>query len=222
MKLNIKLTLKQVMWSAILLLHAGPAGSMSNVVVADFSAGLDAGGIPHGWELNQKTGEADFAVVEEDGRHALHLRSEETSFSFQRKIKVDTKRYPMLAWNWKVTRLPDGGDFRHSGRDDQAAQLFVAFSRTKAIVYIWDTSAPVGIVGDAAAPPFFDIKAVVVRSGATETGAWISEKRNIYEDYKRIFGHEPPPARGMRIQINSQHTRSSAESFFSNVTFSQS
>jgi hypothetical protein len=223
--MNIKsmLTLKAVALSAFLILSAVPAGStLERLVVADFSTGLDTEGLPHGWELNEKSGNADFMLVREDGLHALNLRSKESSFSFQKRIQVDTKQYPVLSWHWKVTKLPEGGDFRNSGKDDQAAQLFVAFSRTKAIVYIWDTTAPVGAVGDAAAPPFFSIKAVVVRSGIEDTGQWVSEKRNIYEDYRRIFGHEPPPARGMRIQINSQHTGTAAESFFSNVTFSRS
>ena len=223
--MNIKSmpTLKAVALCAFLVLSAVPAGStLERLMVADFSTGLDTEGLPHGWQLNEKSGNADFRLVRQDGLHALNLRSEESSFSFQKRIEVDTKQYPVLSWQWKVTKLPEGGDFRNSGKDDQAAQLFVAFSRTKAIVYIWDTTAPVGVVGDAAAPPFFSIKAVVVRSGIEDTGQWVSEKRNIYEDYKKIFGHEPPPARGMRIQINSQHTGSAAESFFSNVTFSRS
>jgi hypothetical protein len=223
MKLRSTLKLKRLVLLAILTLAVAPLGAaLTHVVVADFSSGLDPEGIPIGWQLKEKSGKADFALVQQDGLQALHLRSDETSFSFQKKIDVDTRRFPILSWQWKVTHLPEGGDFRNSGRDDQAAQLFVVFSRTKAIVYIWDTTAPEGVVGDAAAPPFFNIKAVVVRSGAGETGRWIVESRNIYDDFRNIFGHEPPPAQGMRIQINSQHTESSAESFFADITFKRS
>ena len=66
------------------------------------------------------------------------------------------------------------------------------------------------------------IKAVVVRSGRTDTGKWISEMRNAYEDYRIIFGHEPPHVSGVRIQINSQHTATQGESLFSNVRFKKS
>jgi hypothetical protein len=60
---------------------------------------------------------------------------------------------------------------------------------------------------------------VVVRSGPAELGKWIAETRNVYEDYKKLFGNEPPLVKGMRFQINSQHTGTSAESYFANVVF---
>jgi hypothetical protein len=42
----------------------------------------------------------------------------------------------------------------------------------------------------------------------------------VHEDYIRLFGHEPPKIGGVRIQINSQHTESSGESFFADAVFS--
>ena len=196
-----------------------PAWAMTYIIIADFSAGLDARGIPSGWQLKEKAGKADLAVVKEGKLHALHLRSADSSFSLQKTVDVDIRRYPVLSWKWKVTELPPKGDFRKSNTDDQAAQLFVAFSWNKAIVYIWDTTAPQGFVGEAAAPMMMTIKAIVVRSGAADTGKWITETRNVFEDYRQLFGQEPPPVGGIRIQINSQHTNSTAESYFAEVSF---
>lgn len=190
-------------------------------VVADFSTGTDVKGIPHGWELKEKTGRADVAVVESEGIKAVQLRSADTSFSLQRQIQVDVKQYPILTWKWKVNKLPTGADFRRTKTDDQAAQLFVAFSRTEAIVYLWDTSAPEGLMANAPSPPFISIKAVVVRSGPNQTGRWLAEQRNVYEDYRKLFGTngKSPVASGMRLQINTQHTRTSGESYFADVAF---
>jgi hypothetical protein len=117
--------------------------------------------------------------------------------------------------------LPDGGDFRKSKTDDQAAQLFVAFNRTQAIVYLWDTSAPEGLMTDAPSPPFMSIKAVVVRSKGNRLGEWITETRNVLDDYKKFFGpaDKAPVVSGVRLQINTQHTQTAAESFFANVAF---
>ena len=88
-------------------------------------------------------------------------------------------------------------------------------------MYIWDTTAPQGLIQDAPAPFFMSIKAVVVRSGSAELGKWITESRNVYEDYKKLFGNsgKPPVVSGMRLQINSQHTKTSAESYFSELVF---
>ncbi len=203
---------------AILFL-AGPVWAEDSVVIADFSHGLSADGVPAGWQLKEKSGRADFAVVKDSDISAARFRSANTSFSLQKEVHVDLKQFPVLTWKWKVTKLPEGGDFRKAKTDDEAAQLFVAFTKTKSIVYIWDTSAPQGLMQDTTPVPFMHIQVVVVQSGAAGTGTWITETRNVYEDYKKLFGEEPPPASGMRLQINSQHTRTSAESYFADVVF---
>lgn len=203
----------------ILSIFSSAAWAGDRLVIADFSLGADPKGLPVGWQLKEKSGKADFAVVKDGGVHALHLKSANTSFSIQKEVDVDVKQHPFLSWKWKAVKLPAGGDFRKSKTDDQAAQLFIAFTKTKAIVYIWDTSAPRGLMEEAPSPPFMSIKAVVVRSGMAEAGAWLSETRNVYEDYRKLFGNDPPPAQGIRLQINSQHTETSAESFFADVVF---
>jgi hypothetical protein len=204
---------------AAILLYAYPASALQKVVVADFSSGTDQKGVPSGWELKERTGKADISIVRDGSLHALRLRSNDTSFSLQKPVDVNPRDYPLFTWKWKVTQIPEGGDFRKRTVDDQAAQLFLAFSNSHIIVYIWDSSAPQGLTEDAWAPPFLTIKAVVVRSGLHETGKWISESRNVYDDYRSIFGEEPPQIAGLRIQINSQHTETSCESFFADISF---
>lgn len=201
------------------LLAVSLAGAEDRVVIADFSSGVDAKGVPPGWQVKEKSGKADFAVVKDGDLHAVVLKSANTSFSLQKEVKVDVKQYPVLSWKWKATKLPKDGDFRRSRTDDQAAQLFVAFTKTKAIVYIWDTSAPQGLMESTSPVPFMTVKVVVVRSGPAELGKWISETRNVYEDYKKLYDDEPPAVSGMRLQINSQHTGTSAESWFADVEF---
>jgi hypothetical protein len=204
---------------SVVLLVSHVGGAEDSLIVADFSSAAAGSGVPAGWELKEKSGKADFAVVKDGDVSAVRFRSSNTSFSLQKEVKVDVKQFPVLAWKWKVTKLPVGGDFRKSKTDDQAAQLFVAFTKTKSIVYIWDTSAPQGLMEDTTPVPFMHVKVVVVRSGPADMGKWISESRNVYEDYKKLYGSEPPPVSGMRLQINSQHTGTSAESYFAEVAF---
>ncbi len=201
------------------LFFCGPAWAADRIVIADFSSGVDAAGIPAGWQVKEKSGKADFTVVKDGDISAVRFRSANTSFSLQREVNVDLKQFPVLTWKWKVTKLPAGGDFRKSKTDDQAAQLFVAFTKFKSIVYIWDTSAPEGLTEDTTPVPLMHVKVVVVRSGPAGVGTWLTETRNVYEDYKKLFGDEPPPVSGMRLQINTQHTGTSAESYFADVAF---
>jgi hypothetical protein len=209
-------------WKTVLvvvLMCSGSVWATDQVVIADFSSMVDASGVLAGWQVKEKSGKADFAVVKDDGVAAVRLRSANTSFSLQKEVHVNLKQYPIITWKWKVTKLPNGGDFRNSNTDDQAAQLFLAFSRTRAIVYIWDTTSPQGTEADATAPFFMSIKAVVIRSGKTDEGSWITETRNVYDDYRKLFGGEPGDVEGVRLQINSQHTGTSAESYFADIAF---
>jgi len=209
----------KVLTVSLVLLASTARAEEGRLVIADFTTGVDAKGVPLGWQLKEKTGKADMTVVKDDGIAAVLLRSARTSFSLEKEVQVDLKQYPIITWKWKVTKLPTGGDFRKSSTDDQAAQLFLAFSKTKAIVYIWDTTAPQGTIGKAAAPFFMSIKAIVVRSGTKDVGTWLTETRNVYDDYKKLFGEEPGAVAGVRLQINSQHTGTSDESYFADVVF---
>ena len=203
----------------VMLILAPMVRAEDRIMIADFSSSVGAKGAPAGWELKEKSGKADFEVVKDGDIAAGRFRSANSSFSLQKEVKVDLKQFPWLTWKWKVTKLPAGGDFRKSKTDDQAAQLFVAFSKTKAIVYIWDTTAPAGLMEDTSPVPFMTVKVVVMRSGPAELGKWITEARNVYDDFKKLYGSEPPAVNGIRLQSNSQHTGTSGESYFADVTF---
>jgi Protein of unknown function (DUF3047) len=205
--------------AAALLFGARAAPAEGRVVVADFSSAVAAGAVPAGWELSEKSGKEDLAVVKDSGVSAVRFRSANTSYSLQKKVKVDLRKFPMLTWKWKVTKLPVGGDFRKPATDDQAAQLFVAFSKSEAIVYVWCSTVPKGLMQSTSPAPFMTVQVVVAESGPSRLGKWVSEKRNAYQDYKKLFGSEPPEVAGIRLQINSQHTGTTAESYFANVAF---
>jgi hypothetical protein len=61
---------------------------------------------------------------------------------------------------------------------------------------------------------------VVVRSGAAELGRWLTETRNVYDDFKRIYGEAPTePVGAVSVAIDSNDTRSSAESYIGTILF---
>jgi Protein of unknown function (DUF3047) len=184
-------------------------------VLVDFSSTREP--VPQGWELTVNKGEPQPQLVQDDGKQALRMRSDRASFSLQKKIHISLQASPFLVWDWKVTELPKGGDFRRSGSDDQAAQLIIAFSSSHFLSYIWDSTAPKGMIAAASAPLFKKIFAVVVQSGTQGLGTWITERRNLIDDYKQAYGEEPEAIEGVRIQINSQHTQSRAESYWHSI-----
>ncbi len=188
-------------------------------VIALGVANPGASGVPSGWQIKVVHGKPDVSGCQESDRLCVHLRSQSSSFSLERSVEVNLAETPYLSWRWKVTRLPEGGDFRKAATDDQAAQVLVAFTDRRVLSYIWDSTAPKGTTQKAGAPPLVHIFAVVCESGAAEANRWVEETRNVAADYERSFGRPAPAIKGLRLQINSQHTGSLAESYFGEVAF---
>lgn len=187
-----------------------------------FSDGVDSHGLPKGWELKQWFGDNHrIEIINEAGNKVLNLGSEQNSFGIYREYDFNSKETPIVTWRWKVTQLPEGGDVRNDKKDDQAAQLYVMFPRfpkmvnSRLVGYIWDTSAPKG--EKVTSTKSSNTRYIVLESGQEQLGKWLTEKRNVYEDYKALFGEEPPDAGGITIMIDSNDTRSSAESYFDDI-----
>jgi len=198
----------------------------SSVVVEDWAKiSVGAQGIPPGWQ-GQKWGDPryDFTVVEDGAGKVLHLKSADDSSTISKEIKVDVKQYPILEWTWKVVALPPRGNARKAETDDEAAQIYVTFPRfpttlrSRNIGYIWDSTEPAGASFQSA--KVSSVHYIVVRSGSADLGKWITEKRNVLEDYKKIYGESPSEAAGViTLSINSQNTGSRAESLFGKILF---
>jgi hypothetical protein len=174
------------------------------------------------WSVSVNKGRPDYRLLGEAGGEVLELRSSKSSFGFQRKVRVELSSHPVLSWRWRADLLPAGGDYRRAETCDQAAQLYVAFSPTRALGYVWDSSAPAGTVSDCALPPpFMKVRVMALRSGPGEGGAWALERRDLRRDYEAAFGETMPEARevGLRIWINSQHTGTAAASAFADLAF---
>jgi hypothetical protein len=176
------------------------------------------------WDKPVHFGTGNWKVVDDAEHQAIKLRTESSSFALEKTITVDLRQTPYLEWEWKVTVPPTGGDFSSSDADDQAAQLLVVFPKTfferrKVISYIWDPTAAQGTIGAAAGPIYLNVKAIVVESGDGQIGHWLTEKRNVVEDFLALFGETPVRAVAIRMQINSQHTKSVAEVFWRTIRF---
>ena len=183
------------------------------------AASAPPGRLPEGWQLKVNRGTPDITLIGEPTGQVLRFRSRNSSFALERGVDVDIAQFPVLSWTWKVSELPAGGDFRRNATDDQAAQVLVAFSDHRILSYIWDSSAPKGARQTSSAIPFVRISALVCRSGSQELNQWLPESHNLAEDYQKAFKAPPARVKGIRLQINSQHTGSSAESYFGDISF---
>jgi outer membrane protein OmpA-like peptidoglycan-associated protein len=203
------------------------------IPITKFTSLAMSKGVPDGWSLEKKTGQPVMKLEKDGNAFYLQLTSKgDSSFGVRKEARVDIKKFPILCWRWKVTKLPRGGDIRRSATDDQALQVYVAFKKsgllglnTPIVGYVWDNEAPKGWSGRSPQMGGDKLRCIVLRNKTDKVGEWYTERRNVYEDYKKLFadikGGEPEGATtGLQIYINSQRTKSQAESIIGDIYFS--
>jgi hypothetical protein len=216
----------RLLMAAALLAIATTAWAAEVVVENWKDQPLGARGIPKGWK-EQSWGRPnyDLFAIAEAGSRALHMKSRGDSASIVRDITgtINLKVTPVLQWSWKIVELPRGGDSRRAATDDQAGQLYVIWRRfpelvrSRVIGYIWDTTTPAGEI--VKSQKTGTVTYVVVRSGPADAGQWLTEQRNVVDDFTRIYGEAPDNPNAIAVAIDSDDTKSQAESFMGPILF---
>ena len=78
----------------------------------------------------------------------------------------------------------------------------------KTLKYVWSSTLPVGTM--VKSPYSGSTMIFVIKSGTAGLDAWGCEKRDVYEDYVKAFGSQPPLIRGIAIMTDADNTKSSA------------
>ncbi|HYW36446.1 MAG TPA: DUF3047 domain-containing protein [Balneolaceae bacterium] len=172
-----------------------------------------------------------YKVMEEDGNkflryegmEAMHLNFPLTNKQGKNIYNIDVYKTPVLSWKWRVFKLPHGGDVNNNSKNDAAASVYVVwgfghvlFKKVpKSVRYVWGSSEPAG----ATFSNFFgNQKIVVLKSGPTDEGKWITMHRNIVKDYKHLFGDNPPKAPlAILILSDGDNTRSLVKADYDDI-----
>ena len=201
-------------------------------VVEDFEA-YEVGGSPTAWNVIKdgrelvpvppvpRSADEYFEVREEDGNKYAHAytKGEATTLILVNGegFTWDLKYRPVLRWAWRATALPEGAREDEKDLNDTGAAVYVTFSqdwlgRPRSIKYTYSSTLPVGTVVSQGR-----LKALVVASG--ESGEWTSVMRNVAEDYRRLFGKEPPDEPiSIALWSDSDNTGGPAEADFDDLT----
>lgn len=221
------------LWAVFGTSPEGIPAENETIRAAHFSSSELVRGVPPGWALDHKAGTANLRLEKVGDAYFVHLVSDRnSSFGIKRELQVDLKEFPFLNWQWKAVRLPQGGDVRNAATDDQAVQLYVAFSatgfpaalNTPAIGYIWDNEAPRGWTGRSEQTGGGQIRYMVLRNKSDHVGEWYTEARNIHDDFRKLFpelNEIDPITYGIQLHINSQYTKSGAEGWIGGIYFSR-
>ncbi len=211
------------------LVRAATAPSISapGAVIDNWTGDVaGAHGVPAGWTKYETPGghpAYDLAVVDDDGRRALRLRSHDEHTTIAKELHVDLAATPVLLWSWKVVTLPAGADLRQARTSDLTAHIYIiwprfpALLRSRIIGYVWDATAPSNAIEQSRKTRTTSF--VIVHSGVADLGRWITERRNVYEDYRRIYGDAPDNPRAIALSIDTNDTHATAEALLGPIAF---
>lgn len=230
----------------LVLLLAVPAfaGPPDEVVVDSFDAGAP-GSLPPGWktvQFKKVPRWTEYTLIKEGGGGFVQAVSSAAASAIAKEVPVALKEYPTLTWRWKVSQAVGLPGAKTKKGDDYSARVYVAFrydparaslwqrstyrlAKTfygeypphAALNYVWDNQLPVGTVFDS--PYTSRVKLVVMESGDERAGKWMSESRNIYADYRRLFGEEPPPLQFIALMTDTDNTGASVTAWYDDLAF---
>jgi rSAM/selenodomain-associated transferase 2 len=200
--------------------------------------------LPPGWHLITFRGiprHTRYAVTLDGGGWALRAQSDAAAAGLYRPLDLDPHAYPIITWRWKVSRVLERADPGRKAGDDYPARVYVAFAyqperegiweRTKfefyrafygeyppgAVVnYVWESRLP---PETAYANPYTArARMLVVASGPAQVNQWVEERRDLYEDYRRLFGAEPPRLVGVAVMTDTDDTGEQAVAWYDAIT----
>jgi hypothetical protein len=231
----------------LLLILSDQAYSVDVIEVGKFSSAAVGDTLPPDWKpLTFKKIEKHtlYTLIKEDDAVVVKAVAEASASGLTREIKINSKEYPIVQWRWKVNNILKKGDVHKKEGDDYPARIYITFEYEPsklsffekmkyetvkllygqypplgAINYIWESKAPVGTM---VPNPYTDrVMMLVVESGTTKLNQWVIEERNIYQDYKKAFGQEPPMISGVAIMTDTDNTGESAIAYYGDIFFKE-
>jgi hypothetical protein len=221
------------------------ARSPGRIDAGMFSAAGIGETLPEGWQplsferINRHT---RYSLVDDDGTVVIKADSEQSASGLTRSIMIPPREYPVMQWRWKVNNVLQRGDVTSKDGDDYPARVYITFAFDpdrvgylerleyeaarlilgqdlpyRAISYIWGSNSPAGTM---IANAYTDrVMMFVVESGTGKLQQWVTERRNVYEDYQRAFGEEPPLITGIAIMTDTDNTGESAVAWYGDMFF---
>ena len=162
-----------------------------------------------------------------DGNKALEAVSQNSASGLIKKIRIDIEEYPFLNWRWRIeNRLSGIFDEKQKEGDDYAARIYVVVSggiavwNTRALNYVWARNSkkgdtwPNAFAGDNAGM-------MALRSSEDPLSTWQTEKRNIREDFIRLFGKEVRFIDAVVLMSDTDNTRNKVTAYYGDIYFSR-
>jgi len=201
--------------------------------------------LPSGWKplvFKKIKKHTAYKLVKDGDITVVKAISHASASGLTRQITLNPREYPIVKWRWKVENILEKGDVHSKKGDDYPARIYITFEyeasrlslpeRAKyqamkliygqypplaAINYIWEGRTPIGTI--VPNPYTSRVMMIVVESGGEKLHQWVDEEHNVYEDYKKAFGEEPPLISGVAIMTDTDNTGESATAYYGDIQF---
>jgi hypothetical protein len=201
--------------------------------------------VPVPWKierLSDKFPPTRYTLRRWDGVVGIEAHAKKSMALFGRPVTVDLKKTPFLCWQWRIDAPLASADLSTKAGDDYAARVYLTFTlppdelgfgtRAKlalarsiygdqvpdaALNYVWDNKHPVGTLQDNA---YTDrTRMLVRRSGASQAGGWVQERRDVGKDFQRAFPGSKGQLTGLAIASDTDNTSEEAHAGFADFRF---
>lgn len=224
------LDLRCVWLGVLALLWAGGA-------LADMGEGLRA----EGWREVTFDGKMPNRFAQDEA--GIVVESEGSVSLLQRPVEVDLAMTPRLTWRWRATSSVPPTDLTVKGEDDRALALYVAFpfvpeeasvmermkravvetvageeAPGRVLMYVWGGD---GERGDRVRSPHLGASGMmtILRPASVSAEGWFEESVDLADDYRMIFGSEPPDPLYVAIGADTDDTETKVEGVVADLGF---
>lgn len=179
-----------------------------------------------GWEHKSFKGETQYRLQTIDGVTVLSADSHAAGSGLFKEQTIDLEQTPFLNWSWRVGKRLPGLNEQSKAGDDYAARVYVvvkgglAFWQTKAINYVWASNSQ----KDAVWPNAFageHAMMLALRGPEASLNVWQTEKRNVRDDFKRLFAEDIHNIDAVAIMTDTDNAGGDVSAIYGDIWFSK-
>ena len=177
------------------------------------------------WHERAYKGKTKYEIVSIDGTNVLRASTDNSASVILHEIDIDLFKTPFVNWRWRVENVFSNNINEQSKEgDDYPARIYLLASdgfaawEVISVNYVWSSNQKQETEWTSAWSS--KSKMIAVRSGEAQTGRWLNEKRNLREDFKRLFDRDVDIITAVAIMSDSDNYHESATSYFGNIFFS--
>lgn len=198
---------------------AGVLGISNLQAAVSFSEDFESG-LGKRWEPVKFEGATKYSVIKDGTNSALQAEASSSASGLGTRLDIPVKPATTLSWRWKMSGIPKGSSDDTKKTFDHTVRLWVAFKTRlgppRTINYVWGNTAAAGKVFEH--PSSGRAKFITLQSGDAKAGQWLNESRNVYADWKTLFGEdEPPNIVSVGLMTDSDGTKTSVTGWYDDI-----